>query len=135
MAQPTAEVQDTSDLVAIRQAAMDYMQGWYEADAERMGRSLHPELAKRAVLDDPQTGGQRFSHLTRQQMVEKAEQGGGSEIPGDQRHYEVSLLDVAGDIASVRAESYEYIDYLHLARWEGKWVIVNALWTSNRGQR
>lgn len=116
---------------AIRQAAMDYLQGWYEGDAERMRRSLHPELAKRAILHDAQTGAQRFHHLTQQQMVDKTRQGGGTDTPSDKRYYDISILDVYGGIACVRAESYDYIDYLHLALCDGRWVIVNALWTDN----
>ena len=124
-----------ADLEAIRRAALDYMQGWYEGDAERMRRSLHPELAKRAILRDPQTGAERFSHLTKQQMVDKTAQGGGTDTPSDKRYYDVSVLDIYGDIASVRAESYEYIDYLHLARREGTWMIVNVLWADNHTRR
>lgn len=121
-------VNTVSTQEAIRQAAMDYAQGWYEGYAERMERSLHPELAKRVILHDPATGEQRFHHLTKQQMVEKTRQGGGSEVPADKRYYDVSILDVTGEIASVRAESYEYVDYLHLALSEGRWMIVNVLY-------
>lgn len=123
------------DLAAIRQAALDYMQGWYEGDAERMRQCLHPELAKRAVLIDPETGEVRFSHLTHQQMVAKTQQGGGTDIPINKRYYEASVLDVYGDIACAKAESYEYIDYVQLARCEGSWKIINVLWTFNLTKR
>jgi hypothetical protein len=39
------------------------------------------------------------------------------------------ILDVCGDIASARADTTEYVDYLHLARSQSKWLIVNVLWT------
>ena len=126
--------QQVEDLAAIRQAALDYAQGWYEGDAERMRRCLHPELAKRAILRDPQTGQERFSHLGQQRMVEKTEQGGGSEeVPADKRTYDVMILDVCGDIASARADTTEYVDYLHLARSQGKWLIMNVLWRYHPG--
>ncbi len=121
-------VNTVSTQEAIRQAAMDYAQGWYEGDAERMERSLHPELAKRVILHDPATGEQRFRHLTKPQMVEKTRQGGATEVPADKRYYDVSILDVTGEIASVRAEYYEYVDYLHLALHDGRWLIVNVLY-------
>lgn len=35
-----------SDEAKIRAAALDYIEGWYEGDAERMERALHPHLAK-----------------------------------------------------------------------------------------
>jgi hypothetical protein len=118
------------DVAEIHQAALDYAQGWYEGDAERMRRSLHPELAKRAILSDPQTGAERFHHLSQQQMVAKTAQGGGSaDAPANKRYYAVTVLDIYGDIASVRADTYEYVDYLQLARSQGRWQIVNVLWT------
>ncbi|HEX8036874.1 MAG TPA: nuclear transport factor 2 family protein [Ktedonobacterales bacterium] len=133
--QTTAAGQHVHDLAAIRQAALDYMQGWYEGDTERMRQCLHPELAKRAILSDPQTGELRFRHLTHQQMVAKTQQGGGTDVPVDKRYYEASVLDVYGDIACAKAESYEYIDYLQLARCEDSWKIVNVLWTWNLAKR
>lgn len=41
-----------SDEGAIRQTALDYIEGWYKGDAIRMERALHPELAKRMVAPD-----------------------------------------------------------------------------------
>jgi hypothetical protein len=82
MTPQTTQEQQGNELEAVRQAALDYAQGWYEGDVERMRRSLHPELAKRALLRDPQTGEERFSHLGQQQMVDKTAHGGGSEAIG-----------------------------------------------------
>ncbi|HEY7779972.1 MAG TPA: nuclear transport factor 2 family protein [Ktedonobacterales bacterium] len=132
--EPTAHDPEDADRAAIRRTAMDYLCGWYEGDAERMRRALHPELAKRAILTDPQTGARRFHHLTQADMVAQTTRGGDSDVPPDQRYYDVAILDRYGDIASVRAESYLYVDYLHMARAEadGHWVIVNALWADNR---
>lgn len=127
MTHHTTHRQDADDLAAIRQAALDYMQGWYEGDGERMRRSLHPEVVKRSIRRDPQTGEQRLHHVSQQQLVDWTQQGGGSDTPGDKRSYETSVLDVYGDIACVRAESYEYVDYLQLARHGGSWVIMNVL--------
>ncbi len=38
-----------ADKAAIKQTALDYIEGWYEGNAERMERALHPDLAKRIV--------------------------------------------------------------------------------------
>jgi hypothetical protein len=124
----TTQQQQTNDLAQIRQAALDYAQGWYEGDAERMRSCLHPELAKRAIRRDPQTGEERFHQLGQQRLVDLTEQGGGGEeVPADKRTYDVTILDVCGDIAAARADTTEYVDYLHLARSQGRWVIVNVL--------
>ena len=51
----TTQVID-QDSDAIRQAATDYYAGWYEANVERIARSLHSGLAKRAIRKDDQAG-------------------------------------------------------------------------------
>src|SRR5262245_51395748 len=40
-------VDRSADAAAIKQVALDYAEGWYDGDAERMQMALHPELAKR----------------------------------------------------------------------------------------
>ncbi|MEX2284674.1 MAG: nuclear transport factor 2 family protein [Gemmatimonadota bacterium] len=51
-----ASAQSAADSAAIRATALDYVEGWYTADAARMERALHPELAKRIVNTHPQNG-------------------------------------------------------------------------------
>jgi len=45
-----------ADTEAITRTALDYGEGWYAGDAARMERSLHPDLAKRVVSPDPDSG-------------------------------------------------------------------------------
>lgn len=132
MAHHDTREQHVADVAAIRQAAMDYLQGWYEGDVERMRRCLHPELAKRAVTRDPQAGTEHVQHLTQRDMLDMTQRGGGAATPVEKRFYEVTILDVYGDIASVKSDSYEYVDYLHLARCEGRWLIMNAMYDDRR---
>jgi len=128
MTDQPAERRPVDDVEAIRQAALNYVQGWYEGDVERIRRSLHSEVAKRRILRDPNTGEEKVRHVSQQLLIDLTQQGGGSEVPVDKRYYDVSILDVSGEIASVRAESYEYVDYLHLALSRGQWMIVNVLY-------
>jgi hypothetical protein len=39
----------SDDRVQIAGVVRDYFEGWYTADAERLGRSLHPDMVKRYV--------------------------------------------------------------------------------------
>ncbi len=41
---------------------------------------------------------------------------------------EVTVLEVHGRMASVKLEAAAWIDYMHLAKFNGRWVIVNILW-------
>jgi hypothetical protein len=41
---------------------------------------------------------------------------------------DVVIFDIFRNVASVRATMSGWIDYLHIAKWNGRWVIVNVLW-------
>lgn len=118
----------TSDESAIRATALDYVEGWYTADAARMERALHPELAKRIVNTNPQNGRSSLGQQSAMTLVQSTRNGGGRNTPPDQMQKDVVILDIYGNAASVRATMSGWIDYMHMAKWNGRWVIVNVLW-------
>lgn len=120
--------------LAIRDAVSDYYGGWYQADSERMARCLHPGLAKRAIRRDS-TGREFLHHLGREDMVRKTAEGGGSDTPPSLQRLEITVLDRYEEIATVKVVANEYVDYLHVARHDGRWLIVHALWTDNRDRK
>lgn len=126
---PPAMIQPSQDAdrAAITQAALDYMEGWYEGDPARMERALHPELAKRIVITDSQ-GRSRLDQMSALSLILGTRAGSGKLTPPGQRQKDVQILDVFGQAASVRATMAGWIDYLHLAKWNGQWKIVNVLW-------
>jgi Putative lumazine-binding len=119
--------QTAADSAGIRQAALDYIEGWYSADAARMERALHPELAKRQVQTD-QNGRSRLIQMTAMTLVQGTRAGGGTSIPATERKTEVKILDIYQGAAMARVDAGGWIDYMHLARWNGQWKIVNVLW-------
>jgi hypothetical protein len=51
MSSASNETESTSvDVLAGRPVALDYIEGWYAGDAERMARSLHNDLVKRTPV-------------------------------------------------------------------------------------
>ena len=120
--------QTTDESSAIRSAAMDYVEGWYEGNVERMKRSLHPDLVKRAVFEHPKTKRPILNHLSKTTLLEYTNAGGGKNTPKEKLFYEVTILDIYKGIATVKGLSANYVDYIHLAKWNGKWMIVNILW-------
>ncbi|MHC4696324.1 MAG: nuclear transport factor 2 family protein [Planctomycetota bacterium] len=117
-----------SDLDAIKQTALDYGQGWYEANAERMERALHPDLAKRALMPGRRPGVGRMDQFSAMGLVQATREGGGSRTPTDKRRTDVTVLDVFGNAASVKLEMHDWIDYMHMVKTQGRWKIVNVLW-------
>ncbi len=113
---------------AIISAARDYSDGWYEGDAERMARALHPELAKRAIFTDQRTGRSRLNQQSAMTLVQSTRAGGGKDAPIENRHSEVTILEVFENAAVVKIDGPQWVDFLHMARWNGRWVIVNVLW-------
>ncbi|MBI4427985.1 MAG: nuclear transport factor 2 family protein [Ignavibacteriales bacterium] len=120
--------QTSADSAAIRKTALNYVEGWYEGDAVRMESALHPELAKRIVLVDEKTGKNWLDAMGASKLVSGTRRGGGKNTPKDQQQKDVYILDIFGNAASVKAIMSGWIDYMHLAKWNGEWKIVNVLW-------
>jgi len=114
---------------AIREAVLNYIGGWYEANPARMEKALDAELVKRYVEKSP-TGKSILISIGARAMVDYTRAGGGSKTPKEKRQNEVTILDASGGIATAKALSADYIDYLHLAKIDGQWKIVNVLWES-----
>jgi hypothetical protein len=121
-------VQAGSEEDAIKKAALDYCEGWYAGDAERMESCLHPQLAKRVVRRDPKTGRARLDDMSALELVQATRKAWGTQTPKEAQQKDIVVLDVYENVASVRATMSGWIDYMHLAKWNGKWVIVNVLW-------
>lgn len=117
------------DSAAIYQAVSDYYEGWYTPNAEQMERCLHAGLAKRAIkIDD--TGKEYLRHLTKDMMVEGTREGGGSDTLAEKKNWTITILDSYEDIATAKVASGEYMEYIHLAKQDGQWQIVNVLYTN-----
>lgn len=123
---PTPEA-TTDDLAAIRGAVLDYFEGWFDADPERMRRALHPALAKRSLCQDVDRT-PAVSSLTAEQMVAWTAAGHGRARGRAERAVEIQFVDVSGTIATVVVRSEDYVEYLHLVATPEGWRIVNALW-------
>src|SRR4026209_1642370 len=119
------EAQSVTDSAGIRATALDDIQGGYAADGARMERALHPELAKRIVRSDT-LGNFRLDQQSAMTLVQNTRREGGSKPPQADRHDAVRILDIYQNVASVRVDASYWIDYLQMARWRGRWVIINV---------
>jgi hypothetical protein len=124
------------DLKAIEAASRDYAEGWFTADEERMRRSLHPQLVKRTIWHDLQKDTWQPSHASDAEMMAGYTRvGGGSALPESEKVFEIVILDIFRDIATVKVSSYPYMDYLHLAKIHDRWLIVNVLYEVRVGEQ
>jgi Putative lumazine-binding len=125
---PVARAQTAADSSAIRATALDYVEGWYDGNAERMSRAVHPELVKRIVVSDTATRHSVIETMGATALVNGTRRGWGKETPANRRQKDVTILDVFGNAASVKSVMADWIDYLQMAKVDGRWVIVNVLW-------
>ena len=120
---------DPATIAAIEATCFDYVDGQLEGDPERVARALHPDLAKRKVIGDTpderlglrRMGKEELVGLTRQAVLK---------TPKAQWNRSCRVLDVTADTAAVRLETPWFVDHFHMGRFDGKWIIVNALWHS-----
>src|SRR5947207_5181543 len=100
----------------------DYFEGWYDGDATRMERALHPSLAKRA----PE--GESLDETSAEWMIDATARGAGKRGDPEERRLEIAVVDVYDRIATATVRGPIYHEYLHLVRMPDGWRIVNALW-------
>lgn len=105
----------------------DYWEGWFDGDAERMERALHPSLVKTGATTDG-SGIRVTAPMSAGDMIGWTRAGEGvAEKPADPT-FEVVVHDTYGEIATVTVRSGIYREYLHLVRTPDGWRILNALY-------
>jgi hypothetical protein len=132
---PSVPLATPEDIQAITESARDYIEGWFAADAERMNRAVLPELVKRSIWHDLQENRWKAGPtLTAEAMVHYTQNGGESTLSDIEKSYEIVVLDVFRHSATVKVSSYPFMDYLHLAKIDGRWQIMNCLFELRQGE-
>ena len=112
-----------NDEAAIRETVLDYFEGWFDGDKQRMSRALHPGLAKRAPEED---GG--LDETTADWMIGATAEGRGKRDDPGERRVEITVHDVHRGIANVTVRNAIYREYVQLARTPEGWKIINTLY-------
>jgi hypothetical protein len=127
-----AAAQTAADSAGIRATALDYIDGWWSGDENRIAAALHPELVKRIRGADATRTREWIDQQGASRLVLGTGRGGGRETPAADRRSDARILDIFQNTASVRVDAGAWVDYLHLVRWKGRWVILNVLWELRR---
>lgn len=131
LAGDTSDTQMEKDKAAIKQAALDYFEGFYEGSAEKEEKAMHNELVKRGffILN---TGKGVLRGIGKGAMVEYSRAGYGKGQAATKGEISVKVFDVFRNTASALIVSNHYHDYIHLVKEDGNWKIVNVLWEPNK---
>jgi hypothetical protein len=126
----TGFTQTKSDTLLIREAALNYIEGFYNSDYNRVVKAVHPELAKRFVEKD-ESGHYALENMGASDLAFSALKFKKGEDKSNQPFKaEVKFYEIANDIATVKLtqNKMQFFDYIHLAKINGEWKIINVLW-------
>lgn len=127
-----AQTNPTDEVTGVRQACFNYIDTFYKADTTLAYQSIHPSLQKRGFSFDQKSGSYSkqlempFPALIR---LAKTWNKDGKRANG-QSPREVAVFEVADKTASAKVTAVWGIDYIHLMKENGRWMIVNVLWQS-----
>lgn len=121
--------QESSDVAAVERAALDYLEGFYEGDQDKIRRGVHPDVVKYGFYVPRGDSTYAGEPMTFQEMLEYAQsvRDRGS-YPAETAPKEVEVMEVMDQIAAVRVTAWWGSDYLHLAKYDGQWKIIHVLW-------
>lgn len=122
--------QTENDSLSIKETALNYIEGLFTNNYERVEKAIHPELAKRVIKKDDK-GNYRLSNMGYSELLYYTNTlQAKDENPDEPFKAEVIIYDITKDIATIKLtqNKYKFFDYLHLGKVNGDWKIINLLW-------
>lgn len=125
----STRTQTAQDRQAVRQAALDYVEGVYHVQPERIQRSVHPTLTKRGFYRKAASAPYVEAPMTFDQLVELARTWN-KEGKRDTSIKQVDVLDVLDQTAVAKVTASWGVDFMLLGKFDGAWKITQILWQS-----
>jgi len=122
--------QTRADTLSIRETCLNYIEGFYTNDYQRIGNAVHPELAKRVISKD-ESGFVMIHNMGVSELLFNAKN---FKKPEDKASVpfkaDIVIYDISCGIATVKItqNKMNLIDYLHLGKINREWKIINVLW-------
>jgi hypothetical protein len=120
-----------SDRDAVQQAAFDYIDALYLADPARIERSVHPDLTKRGFWREQPTLPYGPQLTMSYDALVKLAATWNAKKDRDTKIRKVDIYEVLDQTASAKVTAFWGIDYLHLAKYDGRWKIINIVWQAH----
>ena len=117
------------DRAAVRQAALDYVTAIYESKPELIERSVSTELTKHGFMAQ-KDGSYRRAPMTYQELLKVAKEWN-ADRKRDVSINEVRVGEVFDQTATAMVRANWGIDFMQLAKIDGRWKILNIVWQSH----
>jgi len=111
----------SSDSSAIQATVRNYIEAYYTGNAHRMEQTLHPHFLKHVIR-----GEKPLRDMSGLEMVQAVAYGP-ADIPQAQKTEQVTVLDIAGDMASAKLVTPGWVDYMALSKVGGQWKILSVV--------
>lgn len=124
-----AQAQSAADTTGIKETVMNYIEGFYTADADRMEKALHYDLAKRYVT--PERNGRNYvQNMTAMMLYQVTKMQEDKSVENGKLKCDIKISEIYGNVAIVRAETdfFTFVDFIQLGKIDGEWKIVNVIW-------
>src|SRR5215469_305732 len=105
---------------AVRATVTNYIEGYFTGDAQRMEQTLHTHYLKHVIHADTQ-----MDEIIGRQVMKNVRREGKPDLPAASKTEKVTVLDIAGDIASAKLVTPGWTDYMTLSKVNGEWKILS----------
>lgn len=122
--------QTESDRKAVEKAVLNYVEGIYEMNPDKIREGVHPELSKRGFWRDKKTGKIDELKMTFPELVEFVKDYNSENWLPKNAPKKVEILDIQDKTAALKLTAHWGYDYCHLAKYDNKWLIVGIIWQS-----
>ena len=120
----------TTDKQGVEKACMNYIEGFYEGDQEKLKASVQPTLNKFGFWKSKETGEyKQQNYMTFEKAlgyaknVKEKKQFSKADAPK-----KVQVLDISNSIAVAKVTAFWGVDYMLLSKREDKWMIEQVIW-------
>jgi Putative lumazine-binding/Domain of unknown function (DUF4440) len=116
---------------AVRRAALDYLEGFYEGDSTKLVRSVRPDVRKAGYYKSGTATSYTAEEMPFADFLSYVRnfRSNNRTTPATAPR-EVIVGEINDQTATAKVVAWWGIDYLHLAKYDGKWMIVNVIWQS-----
>ena len=128
---PVAAAGTAADREAVRRAALDYVEGFYEGDSTKFLRSIRPDVFKYGFWrqrDSTSYAGERMNWPEFFDYARRVKQNNRPAPATAPKKVEV--FEVQNQTAVAKVTAFWGTDYLLLGKYDGKWMISSVMWQS-----
>ena len=128
----TTFAQSDDDVAGVQSAVEDYVLGFYKGESDRIRRSIREDVTKYGFFVPRNESQYKGNAMSFEQMIAYCDRvkENNRQTPDDAPR-EIEILDILDQTAVAKLTATWGIDYLQLAKYEGKWMIVHVLWQSH----